>query len=197
MGAHMTGKDGVMYGRNVRIGASAEIGVNTTIRSEARIGQGASIGGFGFIGRGVTIPGLVRRRHTYHDEIRDNAVIGHGVTLPAEYQLGNDAVIPNSNCITSVGRLGSTQRMVTVYGSDEGPLYGVGCQFGIAEDVFHARVTSSTETHSDSAADYARYWSVLTAAGLMVQRAYELAHTQVEDLRAEARVALTERASQR
>ena len=123
-----------------------------------------------------------QRNHTHLRTIKDNVTIGPGIVLPSEVQLGSYAIIPTLDSIAQIGRFGESRRMVTVYGSEDGPLYGVGCQFGIDGQEFRGRILDNRGTSEESAADYGNHFGEIESLGTKVQQAYEREGNLVNEL---------------
>lgn len=191
---------------DVRVGAAAHISADVHISAGTAIGELAWVGEYSVIGTGVTIgpkvrigcgalildrakicPNNVLSVSSDGRTLLDNVTIGHSVLLHDEVELGAGAIIPNQRTIAMIGNFGSKNRVVTIYGSDAGPCYSIGCQIGVHLSVFKSNVASSYMTSSESAATYAPYLDTFQQIGCVVQAAYDTAASQVADLKARRR----------
>ncbi|CAN5462427.1 hypothetical protein BH10PAT3_BH10PAT3_6210 [soil metagenome] len=184
-----------------KVGGGTVIHAGTTLEAGVKLGDEVTIGRSSYLSRCVRIGSVAfigernffaprsglrhdysYRSHVYMRQTRDDVTVGPGVILPSEAQIGSSAIIPTRGCIQQIGRFGTSQRMVTIYGGMEGPLYSVGCQFGIDGATFIDRVTNVTDTKPESAQDYAKHMSAIQALGVQVQRVYEREDNLVEEL---------------
>lgn len=180
----------------------ANICDSATIKSGSHIGRGTQIGEQTYIDGGVTIgPRVIISRFVLVMEraricpnnvlsvssdgrsIGANSSIGPGVLLHDEVEIGAYAIIPTQRTIAHLGNLGSKNRVVTVYGSDYGPRYSIGCQIGIDFDDFICRVAKSTSTVTESSSTYVPYLNVFNDLGSVVQTAYEQESGLVDEIR--------------
>lgn len=169
---------------DVVLGDHVEVGPNSVIRKGTYLSDDFSIPyGRAFFDHNSGVePSIHLTRHTFLRTVHENISVGAGVILPSEVQLGEGAVIPVQNSIQQIGRFGDSQRMVTAYGSPEGPLYSVGCQYGISINTFRMRAKTNTETSAASAGDYLNNMSYIEEAGQFAQKAYEQNSNAVSDL---------------
>lgn len=168
----------------------AEIMSGCSVRS-SYVGRGALVGcsmelDRVYIDDGAVVcrklPGDRAADSDYKRRIQPEVAIGTGVSLHAEVQLGSGAVIPVQQSIELLGRFGTRQRMVTVYGSGHGALYSVGCQFGITFKQFMERVYSGVQTTEASADQYKPHQRGFLRAGRRVQEAFNDSGSIVNDL---------------
>lgn len=181
IGSQVILKDGVFLGSNVWLDSQ------TILERGVRITKGFVIGHRAYFAENASVErlGPVPVQHTYRRTLHENVTIGPNVTLPSEVQLGVYAVVPTTESVGQIGRFGTKKRMVTAYGSPEGPLYGVGCQYGISANIFRARISNSTGTSNESALDYFKHFEEIEALGMKVQTAYDLETALVEELLAQ------------
>lgn len=118
----------------------------------------------------------------------DRVIIGPGVKLSRETQLGNGTIVPSAKTIMSLGRLGTSERNITIHGSDDGPCYstGLGCQYSVRWERFHDRIMRAEHTSKDSADHYREYLDILQSIGDIVQRHYQAESGLIQDLRGQA-----------
>lgn len=170
----------------VTVGSGGSIGNSCRIHREAVIAQGCDIrngviiGARVRIGRNVLLlngakvcPNDVRSRSSDARKLLDFVTIGKSVLLHDEVEIGEGAVIPTQRTIACIGNLGSKNRIVTIYGSDLGPRYSVGCQIGVDYDQLSGNVGAHSYTTAQSADTYAPFLPVFQEVGLIVQRAYD------------------------
>lgn len=111
--------------------------------------------------------------------------VGPRVLLPDEVELGNDAMVPTQGTIVAIGHFGSKGRIVTIYGSDEGPRFSIGCQAGKTFREIKHNVTHNTHTTRASANSYRRFLPVFSKIGRVVQKAYDREGGLIEELRSQ------------
>lgn len=170
--------DGVTVAEDVRVGEGTWLGRGVTIGAHTDIGYS------NYFADGSSLPeGPAFKSHPYMRTTFNDVIIGPNVQLPAEVQLGYLAIIPTSKSVGQIGRFGYHKRMVTAYGSSYGPLFGVGCQYGIRENEFRARISDATGTEPESASDYHRNFSKIQRLGQAVQKAYDKETALIEELR--------------
>jgi|GEM_PF-4900736 len=181
---------GCFFENGVKIGDDAVIGDGVHIDERSYIGKGVIIGSLvnigpkNFFSDGSGVSGSPQSKtHSFMRSSEGSVVVGPGVFLPTEFQLGPGAVIPTPDSIVQIGRFGTAKRMVTIYGSDQGPLFGVACQYGITTEKFKRRIANGDGTTPESAQDYADKFSKIEAAAALVQTAYEREANLVSELR--------------
>lgn len=163
-----------VIGDNVSIGDIVSIESGVVISNEVTLTTRLAIYPGAMLGPQVQVVPLERETHSFARTIKNNVVIGPGVVLPSEVQLGAAAVIPVTEAIGEIGTFGEHHRMVTAYGTMRGqPLYSVGCQFGITEEAFRNRVANNVQTEPGSAQDYAKHFDEIVALGTQVQSAFD------------------------
>ncbi|HSX44506.1 MAG TPA: hypothetical protein VLF39_00125 [Candidatus Saccharimonadales bacterium] len=199
-----------------KIGAVREIGARCTIGAAVILGDGVELGEEVHIGDHTVLDkrvivtdefsfdqGMVyfdedasvdpvengRRPHPFARRIQENIIVGPHVALPSEVQLGSDAIIPTQATIRQIGRFGTSKRMVTLYGSDEGPMASVACQSGIDLDTLRHRIVNSVDTDPKSAKDYKLHWREINSGANQVQRAYDRESQLVDELISKGRSA--------
>ncbi len=165
---------GVAIETGVRLGTKVTIGAETILRAGVMIGDDFAIGQRVIMmpGSGVADSTRLRQTHEYARHILDNSIVGPGVQLPSEVQIGDRAVIPTRDAITMVGYYGLSQRAVTINGGRAGAQYSVGCQEAILLDDLKWRVSNAKDTSPESAADYAAHMDLFARLGDRVQAAY-------------------------
>ncbi len=174
---------GVQVGDDVLIGPDTHIGPRSIIGDKVRIGPDVGIEADVFIMHEAQVcPNPVYSKSTNARTIQAGSTIGPRVLLHDEVELGPQAIIPSQRTIASIGNLGSKNRVVTIYGAMDGPLYSVGCQIGITFAVLRERVFDSTATSPESAATYAPYLGVFSDVGRVVQDAYDSEESLIEEI---------------
>jgi carbonic anhydrase/acetyltransferase-like protein (isoleucine patch superfamily) len=147
------GKARVGYGVNLYRGVYVDD--LATVEDKVEIGSDSTILRGSLIGR-MTI-------------LRPRVLIGRSVHIPAEAQIGADMIIPSSQTIMVLGRLGMSRRMMTVHGAQGGPRFSAGCQYSDTWLVIEDRIKHAIGTTSESAAHYQHYLGVLKCIGDEVQ----------------------------
>lgn len=179
----MIGSD-VYIGNSVSIGNNVHIEDGVTLLRNVRLSKNLTVFSEVFMFEGAKVASPRRAiPHTFGRHIYEATIIGPGVRVPGEVQVGPSAVIPTSKAIAEIGPFGSSQRMVTVHGSDSGPKYNVGCQKGIDIDTFEDRILNAEETSPESAADYGRNLMRIVHLAEATQKAYERESMLVSELR--------------
>jgi hypothetical protein len=156
IGVGVTLYRGVYLGDKVTVEDRADIGAQSTVLSGARIGRLAIL--------------------------RAGVLVGHNVTIPAEAQIGAQMIIPSTQTIMVLGRLGSSARMMTVHGAEGGPRFSAGCQYSDTWDVMEARIKGAIQTTQASAAHYQQYLGVIKDIGAEVQDYWNAQTTLIERL---------------
>lgn len=174
-------------GHQVTIGDRVYVEADCTIEDDVVIEKGARVGRNSRLERGVALGEkvVVLRDSTVgqNSDIRTQVIIGRGVSVPPEAQIGAGMIVPSQETIVTLGRFGTSQRVVTIHGSDEGPRFSIGCQFSVSEAVITDRIMAGTETSEQSARHYREYVPEFSAIGARVQRFYERETQYIEDLR--------------
>ncbi len=183
---------GVMLENGVYVGDSVRILDGTALAENVRITDDFEIGHGVFMGAGSSVSPLTREasKNFYKRHIHSDSIIGKSVILPSEVQIGPWAIIPTSDAIAQIGPFGTSSRMVTVHGSDDGPVYNVGCQKGIDARTFKKRVAGFAETSKESAADYRNNMDRIIEKAEKTQEAYEEKTHLIAELKEEAIVFL-------
>jgi acetyltransferase-like isoleucine patch superfamily enzyme len=182
---------------------AAFVGIDVTLGEDVIIRQGSQVCFESFIGDRVLVgprvrighralimddaqicPGDVTKHSTDARKIGAFATIGPGVLLHDEVELGENAIVPTQRTIVSLGNFGAKNRVVTIYGSDTGPLYSVGCQMGIQYSALVGRVGNATVTTEESASTYSPFLHVFNEIGRVVQQAYDAEANLVAELKA-------------
>ena len=168
----------------------AEVGAYTTVREDSLIERDVIIGSDVKLGKEALIMAdakicldTVTTKSSNARELLGGVSIGPGVILHNEVELGFHAIVPSQRAIAHVGGFGKKNRVVTVYGSDNGPRYSVGCQLGIDWPTFQRRVVGSEATQSSSAETYLPFFGAFTAMGAAVQKAYEKETVLVDEIK--------------
>lgn len=175
-----------------RLGQEARIGDEVTIKEGSVVGACSTIDSAAYIGKVVTIGSnvavhtqamvldgakickdSVEVHSTNARQIGMMASIGEDVVLHGEVELGVGAIVPSQRTITHLGHLGSKNRVVTIYGSEVGPRYSVGCQVGVSLDKIAERVNVASNTARESADSYIPYLPIFDSLGQVVQKAYD------------------------
>ncbi len=183
--------DNVFLDRNVEIGERTEIGSNCSIR------RGSVIGHDVLMGPGVIMApealimenaqiciNAVVKHSSNARQFLNGVSIGPNVLLHDEVELGFSAIVPSQRTIAHLGHLGSKNRVVTIYGSDDGPRYSIGCQIGIDFSTVKERVANGTATQIGSANTYTPFLGAFAEIGSAVQAAYEKETWLVEEIKA-------------
>lgn len=183
---------GVNLEEGVSIGASTVVGSNTSIYRYSAIGRGVVIGPDVYIDSEVLImddaqicPNPINLTHSSDARrLMDGVSIGPGVLLHDEVELGYHAIVPTQRTIAHLGHLGAKNRVVTIYGDDEGPLISVGCQIGVTLRTLEQRVATAAATLTDSANTYKPFLTAFSEIGQAVQQAYEKEAPLVQEIKA-------------
>jgi acyl-[acyl carrier protein]--UDP-N-acetylglucosamine O-acyltransferase len=185
VGEHASIRQGVVLGHRTQVGARTSIYAGSYIGAGVNIGPDVRIGLSAIILEDAQIcTNAVKSASRNARTLQDRVSIGRGVRLHDEVELGPDAIVPNQRTIAFLGNLGRKGRVVTIYGSDTGPLYSVGCQLGITHYDFDRSVQESQNTTSESAQAYMPYLDILNQIGVVVQSAYDNSRPAIEELRA-------------
>lgn len=177
-------RQGVTLGYGTHVGARTCIGRDSSIGAGVEIGPDVRIGESVLVMEGALIcPNEVESNSTDARTLQDKVVIGRGVLLHDEVELGNGAIVPNQRTIACLGHLGGKGRMLTVYGSDTGPRYSVGCRLGINYDALVQSVEENISTTPESAQTYVPYLGILDQIGTVVQAAYNSSGAAVAELK--------------
>lgn len=190
---------GVRIDRGVRVGNFVYLGAGTILQAYANIEPHSCLKSNVTVGRGVTIGervlildgaqvcvGKVRAHSSDARKIGRDSTIGPEVVLHDEVELNSGAIVPSQRTIVSLGNFGAKNRVVTIYGSEEGPLYSIGCQIGVHYGQIKEHVIANTHTTAESASTYAPYLGVFNEIGRVVQDAFdqELSHVyEMKDMR--------------
>lgn len=187
---------GTRIGNYVKIGAFATIGVDSSIGHGSIIERGVLIGSKVAIGELALLmenaqvcPNSVHTNSSDARTLQRHVSVGPNVLLHDEVELGPYAIIPSQRTIAHIGSLGSKNRVVTIYGSDEGPRYSIGCQIGESLDVIKDHINKHLHTSDDSAATYRPFIGIFDEIGTAVQTAYDKAAplvAEIKDMRLEA-----------
>lgn len=168
----------VTLGRGVVIG-------DTVVGAYCVIGSGVRIGDLSYLGTGVTLEHSALICHEVYISrgvmvgalavLRSGVVIGPDIHIPSGAQIGTNMVIPSPRTIMALGPVGSSQRIITVHGSDDGPRYSAGCQVSDPEEVFFDRIRGSVATTEESAEHYREFLhsDVLRRIGIIAQTHYD------------------------
>lgn len=175
--------EGVIIGDKVRIAEECDIQANTVIMPNVVIGKEVCIGeGVLIMAKAQICPNSVESESSNARLILDNASIGPEVKLDDEVEIGVDAIIPTQQTIANIGKFGAKNRVVTIYGSEYGPRYSIGCQIGEDFRAIKMRILSSKDTMPESAATYHPYLGVFEEIGSIVQHAYEKEDKLIDEI---------------
>jgi UDP-3-O-[3-hydroxymyristoyl] glucosamine N-acyltransferase len=186
-----------VIGAGTKIGWEARIGRHVKIADEVVIGRQSYIGDNSKIGKGVPVgnaalilpfaeiaPDFIHSQSSNAREIGHYFTLGEGVVLHGEVEIGNNAIVPTQRTIAFLGAFGSKNRTVTIYGSDQGPLFSIGCQVGKTLPSIKENVVQHANTTSESASTYEPFLPVFDQIGTIVQAAYEKEGAYVAELKA-------------
>ncbi len=183
--------EGAIVCADVTIGASCYIGGSSTICGGSWIGNSVHVGPNVLIGDYALIQGFARicpdRVSSGSSDARRllaGATIGEGVLLHNEVELGLHATIPSQRTIASLGNFGTKNRVVTIYGSNEGPRFSIGCQVGVTWETIRSNIRLSEHTQPESAATYEPFLPVFKQVAAVVQKAYDRESNHVAELQA-------------
>lgn len=178
-------EEGVRLGGEVSVGAGSTIGCGGFLDANVVVGPNVTIRHNSLIMAGAKVcPDKVKSKSSNARELGGDVIVGPGVKLHNEVELGYGAIVPTQRTIAHIGSFGDKNRIVTIYGSDDGPLFSVGCQMGIDYDTFKDRVGSHEDTEADSANTYDPYLDIFNKIGHVVQTAYDGETALIEDLKA-------------
>lgn len=194
----------VRIGRYTQIHTGAKIREGVLVGDESRVGSYSTITGPSYIGNNVTVgpevtidsgavifngaqvcPNKVKSVSSDGRSLAGSVTVGPHVLLHDEVELGFRAIVPTQRTIASLGNLGSKNRVITIYGSDAGPRYSIGCQIGEPFSSIKSNVEKAKHTSPGSAGTYAPYLSVMNEIGTIVQNAYDAESKLVSELLAE------------
>lgn len=170
--------------------ANVKIGYGTIIDSKALILPNVTIGPRVRIGRAALLmtgarvcPDDVADKSSNARELGHGVTIGENVVLDNAVEIGDGAIIPAQNTIATIGKFGDKQRTVTIYGSDDGPRFSIGCNIGVDLGLIKEHVAGATYTSVSSASAYDPYIGVFESIGKVVQEAYRDNHTLIDEIR--------------
>lgn len=170
-------EEGVVIGRSTQIAGPAFIGEGVRIGPKVRIDEGA------MILEGARIcPDDVSSRSSDARTLGPNVSVGPCVSLHNEAELGPRAIVPTQRTVACIGNFGTKNRVVTVYGSLDGPRYSIGCQIGVSLHEIEDNVNDSTNTSAQSAATYLPYLPVFRSIGSNVQQAFDREQPLVDEM---------------
>lgn len=177
-------RDLATIGGGVSIAERTGIGAHSIVEGGVQIGRSVSIANSALILAGAVIcPNKVRSVSSNGRELREEVTVGPNVLLHDEVELGSGAIIPTQKTIAMIGSFGKKRRVVTIYGSDEGPRYSIGCMMGRPFDKVKEHVMGSTNTTEASANAYLPFLDIFNEIGGTVQRAYDAETGLVEELK--------------
>jgi UDP-3-O-[3-hydroxymyristoyl] glucosamine N-acyltransferase len=184
---------------NAEFRGKTYLGPDVQIDDQTSIGSGVAIGDKNRIGSRTRLAKLVVLEDSVfldHDvtifqaahigklaTISDGVIIGPNVTIPPQTQLGSDSIIPTSHSLVTLSSFGTSNRTVTIHGSDDGPRFSIGCQYSIDWERTEGRISEHTETTTESAEHYQAYLPVFKAIGEQVQRFYDMEGEAIQRLR--------------
>mgnify|MGYP003596554046 CR=1 FL=1 len=179
----MVGAD-CMLDNGVKIEAGADLYKKVVVGSGVTIGNDVLVGNEVLIMDGASVcAGPLTERHSSDArKICSGTTIGRDVTLHGEAELGTFAIIPSQSAIAHLGNLGAKKRVVTIYGSELGPRYSIGCQIGVDIDTVEARVDSRASTKAASAETYRPFLPIFRSIGDVVQDAYNQQQDYIDEL---------------
>lgn len=161
-------------GRETRIGTAQILG-------GVYIGANVQVRDFSTIDRDVTL--LDHARVDVMSYLGIGAVVAGGVSLPAYLVVGEDAIIPSQDVVKVYGPLGGRGRIITVHGSDHGPLYSLAGLKSVPLHLLHERFEGAIETSTESAQKYMDNMPIFEAMGEHVQTAYDKLAEPIAELR--------------
>ncbi len=177
----------ITIGENIRINRDAVIELGAVIGNQVLIESGV------YLGTGVRLfDGAILNHHSYVGEqsviglsatLMPEVIIGSEVSIPHEAQIGEYEVIPSTDTIVCLGRFGTSNRIVTIHGSDNGPRFSIGCQNSVAWETIRDRILHNVETKPESAAHYRTYMPVFKEIGKTVQSKYDRLSRLVDELK--------------
>ncbi len=160
-------------GQHVWIGHDSTIGLGSYIDAGVVIGPNVTVSNLTLIMAGATIcPDDVSKHSTAAREIGAGASVGPKVLLHNEVELGEGAIVPTQRTITHIGNFGKKNRVITIYGSTDGPLFSLGCHVGRSFEEIKTAVTDNEHSTDESAATYVPYLPIFNEIGKAVQEAY-------------------------
>lgn len=164
---------------NLRIDESAIISPRASVHEPGVIEAGVVVGPNVYIDGGVLLmqgavvcPNDVRSVSSNGRQLEGNVTVGPGVLLHDEVELGYGTIVPTQDCIAHIGSFGAKNRVITIHGSDIGPLYSLGCHVAVEYDKLKHEIRRAHHSSNDSAASYKRFVEVFGYIGDTVQRAY-------------------------
>jgi UDP-3-O-[3-hydroxymyristoyl] glucosamine N-acyltransferase len=178
---------GIEVSDDTTIGNSVVIGNKSRIASQTTLANHVVLEDSVFLDREVTIFEATHIREGA--TLSDGVIIGPNVTIPSATQLGFDAIIPTSDSLVTLSSFGTSNRTVTIHGSENGPRFSIGCQNSIDWERTEKRITEHTGTTSESAEHYQAYLSVFKAIGEQVQHFYDMESETIQRLLKEVEAA--------
>jgi carbonic anhydrase/acetyltransferase-like protein (isoleucine patch superfamily) len=183
IGSNVFIEENVMVGNYSSIGDSTIIKHDSVIDSDVQIGSRVRIGIGCLVLDGASVcVGDVRSGSSDARLIEEYSSIGPGVRLHDEVEIGNMAIIPTQRTIANVGYFGFKNRVVTIYGSLEGPKFSIGCQIGVDFKRIRSQISGSIYTEPESANTYLPYLGVFNSVGRTVQNEFEKEIKLVEEI---------------
>jgi carbonic anhydrase/acetyltransferase-like protein (isoleucine patch superfamily) len=192
---------GVQVHRNSRIFSGAVllddvfIDANSVVANYARLERRVHVGPDVHIGEmaliladAVICPNPVQSASSDGRKLESEVSVGRGVHLHDEVELGQFAIVPTQDTIAHIGAFGRKGRVITVYGSDDGPLYSLGCNIGLSfhgikANILHNYVEPGHHTTVASAGSYVPWLPVFNLMGATVQKAYDREAGIVDELK--------------
>lgn len=163
----------------LRIDPTATISRHATIAAPGVIEANVLVGPNVYIEAGVLLMAgstvcrnEVMKTSSNGRQLENNVSVGPGVRLHDEVEIGAGAVIPSQDCIAHIGSFGTKNRVITVYGSELGPRFSLGCHIGVDYEYMSWQIKAANHSSSDSAASYRPYLGVFASIGGTVQQAY-------------------------
>ncbi len=180
---------GASVGPNSSVGAmsvvnsAAELSWDVHVLERVTVGAGVVVGHATLFMHGAKIcPDYVNRHSSDARKVSPMSTIGLGVDLHNEVELGPGAIVPSQRTIMHIGHFGSKNRVVTIYGSELGPRFSIGCQVGVDLDTIRDRVANNSVSSPSSAGTYTPYLPMFDAVGRQVQDAYNQERDTIEYL---------------
>ncbi|RTK94695.1 hypothetical protein EKI60_02195 [Candidatus Saccharibacteria bacterium] len=170
-------------GNVLHVGGDVVVGPNARVYRGAYLGDGVVIEDSADVFWGAVLLDGVRLGK--HANVHEKTIVGPGVIVPEDTELGWDMVIPSNDTFSALGNMGLRQRTMAIYGSDTGPLLSLsGAMFTnrtLADLV--ENLDTKFDTTDESVALYRPRLSEVEEVGQKVQEAYDRNRDLVEELR--------------
>ncbi len=173
IGAECSFDYGVELGDDVRLGNQVSVGADTRLRDGVSIGDRFTIGRNVVMMEGSGVIDATRQvNYAYARQILDCTVVGPGVQLPSEVQVGPNAIIPTADTIRTIGFFGTNQHAMTIYGGPNGPRFSAIHLTSLTNEQLLDYIASKRSEEDPTAQGYASHLDTFWQVAESVQTAY-------------------------